>query len=135
MDALSLLKQDHRKVEKLFSEIEKAPVGKRESLFKEIKTELTVHAELEEKLLYPAAQKAKPTHELALESVEEHKQVKKVLADLAETDKKTDNWMAGLTVLKEDVEHHVKEEEAELFPKVKSEIMNKEQLEDLGRQM
>jgi hemerythrin superfamily protein len=135
MDAISLLKEDHRKVEKLFKEIEKAPANKRDDLFKEIKLELTVHTQLEEKLLYPSAEKARPTHELALESVEEHKQVDKVLADLAATDKKTDTWMAGLTVLKEDILHHVEEEESELFPKIEKDVMSEEQLVELGRQM
>jgi hemerythrin superfamily protein len=135
MDALKLLERDHRKVEKLFAEIEKAPKGKREELFKEIKTELTVHSELEEQLLYPAAREAKPTHELALESFEEHKQVKNALADLSETDKSTDSWLAGVTVLMEDVQHHVKEEEGELFPKIRRDVLSKEKLEEIGAQM
>jgi hemerythrin superfamily protein len=135
MDAISLLKEDHRKVEKLFKEIEKAPPGNREQLFKEINKELTVHAELEEKLFYPQAREAKPTHELALEAGEEHKQVKIVLADLSKTDKKTDHWLAGVKVLSEDVQHHVKEEEEELFPKIKKDVLSEQQLNEIGQQM
>src|SRR2546430_17378057 len=96
MDAISLLKDDHRKVEKLFQEIEKAPAGKRDQLYKEINKELTIHAELEEKLFYPAADAAKQTHELALEAMEEHKQMKIVLAALEQADKKTETWLAGV---------------------------------------
>ena len=134
MDAISLLKNDHRKVEKLFSNIEKGN-GNREELFKELATELTVHTEIEEKLFYPAAKDADPTRDLVLESYEEHKQVKMVLSDLEETDKKTEEWLAGLKVLMEDVQHHVKEEENELFPKVKDKVLSKEQLDDLGTRM
>jgi hemerythrin superfamily protein len=135
MDAIALLKEDHRKVEQLFREIEKAPVSQRERLFTEIANELTIHTELEEQLLYPAARDAQPTHELALESFEEHKQVKHVLADLSETDKTTENWLAGVTVLKEDVLHHVEEEETELFPKLKKEVFSDAQLAELGTRM
>jgi hemerythrin superfamily protein len=134
MDAITLLKNDHRKVEKLFSEIEKGN-GNREKLFKELKNELDVHAEIEEQLFYPTVKEAKPTHEIVLESFEEHKQVKMVLADLEKADKKTEHWLAGLKVLMEDVQHHVKEEETELFPKVKEKVLSKQQLDDLGTRM
>ena len=135
MDAISLLKEDHRKVEKLFKEIEDAPGGKREELFKEINKELTIHAELEEKLFYPKADEARETHELAIEAVEEHKQMKMVLADLEQADKKTEQWMAGMKVLTEDVLHHVEEEENELFPKIKKEVLSDKELSTLGEQM
>ena len=134
MDAITLLKNDHRKVEKIFSELEKGN-GNREQLFKELANELTVHAEIEEKLFYPAAKDVEPTKDLVLEAYEEHKQVKMVLGDLEKADKKTEHWMAGLKVLMEDVQHHVKEEEGELFPKVKDKILSKQQLEDLGSRM
>ncbi|HEY8678713.1 MAG TPA: hemerythrin domain-containing protein [Candidatus Dormibacteraeota bacterium] len=134
MDAISLLKNDHRKVEKIFSQIEKG-TGNREQLFNELATELTVHAEIEEKLFYPAVKNAKQTHDLVLESFEEHKQVKMVLADLAKADKKTEHWLAGLKVLMEDVQHHVGEEENELFPKVKDKVLSEQELKDLGTRM
>jgi hemerythrin superfamily protein len=134
MDAISLLKSDHRKVEKIFKDIEKGN-GNREQLFKELANELTVHAEIEEKLFYPAVKDAKPTHDVVLESFEEHKQVKIVLADLEQADKKTEHWLAGLKVLMEDVQHHVGEEEDELFPKVKDTVLSKQELEDLGTRM
>lgn len=134
MDAISLLKNDHRKVEKIFSQIEKG-TGNREQLFNELATELTVHAEIEEKLFYPAVKNAKQTHDLVLESFEEHKQVKMVLADLARADKKTEHWLAGLKVLMEDVQHHVGEEENELFPKVKDKVLSEQELKDLGTRM
>jgi hemerythrin superfamily protein len=134
MDAITLLKNDHRKVEKIFSEIEKGN-GNRQQLFTELKNELEVHAEIEEQLFYPAVRDAKQTHDIVLESFQEHAQVKKVLADLASTDKKTEDWLAGLKVLMEDVQHHVGEEENELFPKVKDKVLSKEELDDLGVRM
>jgi len=134
MDAITLLKNDHRLVEKLFKEIEKGD-GNREKLFKELKDELDVHAQIEEQLFYPAVRDAKQTHEIVLESFEEHKQVKMVLMDLEKADKNTEHWLAGLKVLMEDVQHHVGEEENELFPKVKDKVLSKEQLDDLGKRM
>ena len=134
MDAITLLKNDHRQVEKLFKEIEKGD-GNREKLFKELKNELDVHAQIEEQLFYPAVRDAKQTHEIVLESFEEHKQVKMVLMDLEKADKNTEHWLAGLKVLMEDVQHHVGEEENELFPKVKDKVLSKEQLDDLGKRM
>jgi hemerythrin superfamily protein len=133
MDAIELLKQDHRKVEKLFADLE-SKKGERQSLFNQLDQELSVHAEIEEKLFYPAGKEAEPTRDLVLESIEEHKQVKMVLGDLEQADKNTDEWTAGLKVLKEDVTHHVGEEENELFPKIKK-VLSKDQLEDLGQRM
>src|SRR5947207_8448706 len=130
MDAITLLKNDHRKVEKIFSDIENGNCN-RKQLFTELATELTVPAEIEEQLFYPAVKDAEPTRDLVLESYEEHKQMKMVLSDLGSADKKTEEWKAGLKVLMEDVQHHVGEEEKELFPKV-SKLLSKQQLEDLG---
>jgi hemerythrin superfamily protein len=132
MDAIELLKQDHKKVEKIFTDMEKEE--NRQKLFPELDRELSVHAEIEEKIFYPATKEAEPTRDLVLESIEEHKQIKMVLADLEQTDKTTDVWGAALKVLKEDVMHHVGEEEDELFPKVRK-VLSKQQLEDLGTRM
>ena|SRR2546422_6517314 len=82
MDAINLLKTDHRKVDKIFEDLEKGD-GNREKLFSDLATELTVHAEIEEQLFYPAVKDAEPTRDLVLESYEEHKQMKLVLSDLA----------------------------------------------------
>src|SRR4030081_2839937 len=125
MDAIELLKEDHKKVEKIFTAMEKKE--DRKKLFPELDRELSVHAEIEEKVFYPATKEAEPTRDLVLESIEEHKQIKMVLADLEQTDKTTEEWGAALKVLKEDVMHHVGEEENDLFPKVKK-ILSKERL-------
>jgi hemerythrin superfamily protein len=127
-----LLKDDHKKVEKIFSEMERKE--NRRTLFPELDRELSIHAEVEEKVFYPAAKEAERTRDLVLESIEEHKQIKLVLADLEQTDMTTDEWGAALKVLEEDVMHHVGEEENDLFPKVKK-ILSRDQLEDLGTRM
>jgi hemerythrin superfamily protein len=132
MDAIDLLKEDHKKVAKIFTSMERS--DDRERLFPDLDRELSVHAEIEEKIFYPATKEAEPTRDLVLESIEEHKQIKMVLADLEQTDKTTEEWGAALKVLKEDVMHHVGEEEDELFPKVRK-ILSKEQLADLGSRM
>jgi hemerythrin superfamily protein len=132
MDAIELLKEDHKKIEKIFSSMEEKQ--NRQKMFPELDRELSVHAEIEEKIFYPATKDAEPTRDLVLESIEEHKQIKMVLADLEQTDKTTDVWGAALKVLKEDVMHHVGEEEDELFPKVRK-VLSKQRLEDLGTRM
>jgi hemerythrin superfamily protein len=133
MDAIQLLKNDHKKVEKIFSDLENKTDDRR-ALFPELDRELTVHAEIEEKIFYPAAKQAEPTRDLVLESLEEHKQIKMVLADLEQTDMRTAEWGADLKVLKEDVMHHVGEEEDDLFPKIQT-ILSKQQLDELGTRM
>ena len=134
MDAITLLKNDHRHVEKIFSQIEKGD-GNRAQLFKELMTELTVHADIEEQIFYPAVKNATQTHDLVVESFEEHKQVKMVLADSARADKNTEEWLAGLKVLMEDVQHHVGEEEKGLFPEVEKTVLSEKELKDLGKRM
>src|SRR5438105_14527221 len=106
MDAIKLLKNDHRQVEKIFSQIEKGN-GNREQLFRELANELTVHAEIEEQLFHPAVKNAKQTHDLVLESFDEHKQVKLAFAHLAQVDKTTDHWLAGLKALMARCQHDV----------------------------
>ena len=120
MDVYRLLKEDHKKVMSLFNELEdttERALKTREHLFVNLKMELTLHAEAEEKFFYPRVEEPKATHELTLEAYEEHKVVKTLLAELEADAKNTEEWAAKLKVLKENVEHHVKEEEGELFPK------------------
>src|SRR5437660_1080415 len=90
MDAIELLKQDHKKVEKIFTDMEKKEA--RPKLFPELDRELSIHAEIEEKIFYPATKEAEPTRDLVLESIEEHKQIKMVLSDLEKTDNTTEVW-------------------------------------------
>lgn len=136
MNAIELLKQQHREVEELFEEYEGAgdrALKTKQRVCKEIADRLAVHAEIEEKLFYPES-KQEDTEELLRESVEEHLAMKRTLADLIASDPEDPQLDARVTVLKEMVEHHVEEEEEELFPKVRKSCP-KEELEDLGRRM
>ena len=136
MNAIDLLEQQHREVEELFEEFEGAGDGAvktKERLCREISDALAVHAEIEEKLFYPESKQA-DTEEILRESVEEHLAMKRLVADLLESEPSDDQFEAKMTVLKEQVEHHVQEEEKELFPKVRKDL-SKEELEDLGERM
>lgn len=134
MDAIELLKTQHREVEELFDQLEQAEdADEKESLFAELADNLAVHAKIEEMHFYPAI-RAKETEDLVLESLEEHLGVKRVMADLLDLDSEDETFQAKCKVLKEQVEHHVKEEEEELFPKVKK-LLSSEELIALAQEM
>jgi hemerythrin superfamily protein len=135
MDALKLIKEQHDEVEKLLESLEKSRKSERkQALFIEVADKLAAHATMEEKLFYPAV-KAKKTEELVLESTEEHLAIKRVLADLLKTDVDDERFDAKLTVLKEEVRHHARdEEEKTLFPMVRK-LLSKEELSELGGSM
>ena len=133
MDPFKLLKKDHQTVSELFETIESARGQAKLASFKKLKTGLDVHAHIEEAIFYPALKKAEESRDITLEAYEEHKVVKDLLAELA-AGKPGDQWNARLTVLKENVDHHVDEEEGELFDKAKD-VLTDEQLELLGDEM
>ena len=132
-DAIALLKSDHEEVKKLFKEIEAEE--DQEAIFDQIKGTLEVHATIEEEIFYPAVKKARSEEvkDEVREAYEEHKQVKALLAAIAEISPDDESYSAKIKVLKEDVEHHVKEEEGEMFPDARKYLRGK--LEDLGAQM
>jgi len=138
MDAITLLKNDHKTVEALFKRFEKAGdrafVEKRE-IVDTIIEELAVHAAVEEQLFYPVTRATVPsTEDVALESLEEHHIVKWVLSELDGMDPEHERFDAKVTVLIENVRHHVEEEEDEYFPKVREEL-GRNALNDLGEAM
>ena len=137
MNAFELLKQDHEKVSGIFEKLEpttERALKTREELFTQLKQELDVHAEVEEQIFYPAIKEAEETRDITLEAFEEHAVVKTLLAELEAEAKDTEEWKAKLTVLKENVEHHVEEEEGEMFTKARK-VLSKEQIEELGTEM
>src|SRR5438045_8106815 len=116
MSAIDMLESQHREVEGLFEEFEKARgPQQKQKVFEQIADKLAVHSTIEEKHFYPAA-KSKETEELLTESVEEHLSVKRLIADLLALETADETFEAKVNVLKEQVEHHVQEEEEELFP-------------------
>lgn len=134
-NAIAILIAQHREADTLFAEIDAA--GERAYRVKEkalgtLIEKLLLHTELEEAFFYPAA-KAIDT-KLVLESVEEHANVKAMLKKLLGADARSESFAAKVTVLKELVQHHVKEEEADLFPKCKDQ-MSDELLDELGEKM
>lgn len=133
MNALELLKTHHREVKHLFEEYEKLgekDVEMKETLFVEIADALAAHAAIEERFFYPSVN-ADDTEELLHEALEEHLGAKRFIADLLELQGGDALFDAKMKVLKEQIEHHVEEEEGELFPKVRR-LMDKESLETLG---
>jgi len=134
IDALELLTSQHDEVEELIGEIEDSddPSEKGE-MFKELADKLAAHATVEEKLFYPAVM-AKDTEELLVESTEEHLSVKRIIADMIELDPQDAHFDAKLTVLKEQIRHHARqEEEGELFPKVRK-AFSEQELAALGNE-
>ena len=132
MDAITLLREDHRAVEKLFKQFEKAgekAYKTKENLAKKIIEELSVHAAIEEQVFYPAVREA--SEDMVLESLEEHHIMKWVLSELQGMSPKQERFDAKVTVLIELVRHHVKEEEKELFPDVRDALTRKE-LAEIG---
>ena len=134
MDAFNLLKTDHQKVAELFDQLESANGKAKLQVFAQIKTELELHTHIEETIFYPALEDPKQTHELVLEAYEEHDVVKKLLAELSKAKSADEEWEAKATVLRENVEHHVEEEENELFKKTRA-ALSQEEIETLGEQM
>lgn len=118
-NAISMLKADHRKVESLFKEFEGAEDEATQArVAREIVHELTIHAELEEKIFYPAVQAAAPDEDdLVMEAVLEHGSLKMMIGQVEDTEPGHPLFKPAMKVLKEYVQHHVKEEENEMFPK------------------
>jgi hemerythrin superfamily protein len=136
MDALELLKQDHKTVKTLFEEAEGTEDQKRkEKIFEDIKTELDTHARIEETIFYPAMEKHQELKDMVLEAIEEHKQVKTLLREIDNLKSDSEKFEPKLKVLMENVEHHAEEEEeGKMFPKVR-EIVDRTSLEQLGQEL
>ena len=121
-DAIEVLTADHRKVRHLLEELvatSERAVKKRESLLKDLATEIEIHSQLEEELFYPAFKEAAGTAEerkLYFEAHEEHHVADYVLAELKDTDPTTEPFGARAKLLKELIEHHADEEEKDMFP-------------------
>ena len=137
MDAITLLKTDHEKVAGIFEKLEETTERAertREELFTKLKQELDLHAHIEEKIFYPAIKQAEETRDITMEALQEHHVVKVLLRELDAMGVTSETWTAKLKVLKENVEHHVEEEEGEMFKKART-VLSKDQLEELGALM
>jgi hypothetical protein len=132
MDAIKLLKQDHRDVEELFEKFEKAKAdSQKEKLATQICQMLKVHAAIEEELFYPAAKAEMEEEDLIDEAQVEHNSAKQLIAEI-EQGPGEELWEAKVKVLGEYIKHHVKEEEGEIFKEVRATDID---LEELGQSM
>jgi hemerythrin superfamily protein len=135
MNAIELLKEDHRKVERLFQKVKADQEGKQhQELFEQIKRELEVHTHIEETIFYPKLKESEELKDIVLEGIEEHHQAKMFLRELSNLVEDSEKFEPKLKVLIEDVTHHVQEEEGEMFPQVE-EVFDEATLKELGQQM
>lgn len=135
-DAIGLLKKDHRLVESLFEKVKANEDGNNRNVFKRIKAELDTHTHIEEKIFYPHLLKKgdEELQKIVREGIEEHRQAKTLLVELAQMTGSSETFKARIKVLMEDIEHHVKEEEDEMFSMVEDQFDAKT-LEKLGARM
>lgn len=135
MNALELLKQDHQKVAALFDEVKATDSeARQQKLFAQIKQELETHTHIEETVFYPKLMEHEDLRDIVLEGIEEHKQVKTLIREIERLVDGSEKFDAKLKVMSENVEHHVEEEETEMFPQVE-EVMSAAQLQELGAQL
>ncbi len=135
MDVFKLLKRDHKEVKGIFKKLEKtSDESARNKGFARLERELSVHAEVEEELLYPRLRQEKKLRETVNEAFEEHHIAKVLLQELAETRPADERWAAKLSVLKEIIQHHVEEEETGLFPKA-ARALGKGESKELGKRI
>lgn len=136
MDPTKLLKKQHREVESLFKQIDKTddPDDRRE-LMQEIARKLELHMKIEEEIFYPAVKElgSRKAEDLVMESYEEHGVVKLVMGQIPEVDPSDERFEAKMTVFQELIEHHVEEEEKEMFKLAQK--LPEEELEELGERM
>ena len=131
-DAIAMLTADHKKVKKLFSEFDKLQAEgsdeEKSSIVEQICNELKIHTELEEEIFYPAVRKAIDDSGLMDEALVEHAGAKNLIAQLEDASPNNDLYDAKVTVLGEQIDHHVKEEEGSMFPKAKKAKLDTEAL-------
>jgi len=134
MDLYQLLKQDHQKVKRLFEQLSDTSdrtVKSRERLFAQLKQELELHTEVEEQHFYPALRDEEETKDMVEEALEEHDEVNEMLEELDGADKDEEGWSEQLAELQENVEHHVEEEETQLFPAAQK-VLKKDKADEIA---
>lgn len=137
MDIYTKLKEDHDKMKKIMDKIAKTSTGStatRKKLFMQLKNELFAHAKVEETVFYTSIQSRQNLKEDVLEAYNEHRMIAMLLDELDTIPKGNDQWLAKFHFLKELVEHHVEDEENEVFPKAE-EILSDKKAEELGELM
>ena len=136
-NAIELLEDDHQKVKKLLEsgdETTENAVKTRTDLFAKIKREMEIHEAIEEEIFYPALKQHPKAKDIVLEGYEEHHVVDQIIGELGDTDVEDERWGAKFSVMKENIEHHIEEEEDEMFKKARQ-AFSDEELETLGERM
>jgi hemerythrin-like domain-containing protein len=136
MNAIELLIQDHKEAASMMDQLEIADKGDRSAnqTFLQLKDALTLHTQIEEQVFYPALKNHEETSDMIPESIEEHQEVDQILAEMSSLSPGDDEFMDKLMELRDAVEHHVEEEENEMFPKAEQ-ILGQSRLQEMGRQM
>jgi iron-sulfur cluster repair protein YtfE (RIC family) len=136
MNAIELLTEDHERVAELFEQFKANEDGDNTALFEKINAEIEAHTHIEETIFYPKLKEEgdEELRTIVLEGIEEHRQVKMFLKELSSLTDDSEKFNPKLKVVVEDVEHHVEEEEGEMFPLVEDQF-SEEVLEELGAEM
>ena len=137
MNAIELLKRDHRTFEKLCADLEattERAVKTRRELFGRLKDGLVLHEEIEEQIVYPALKEHSEAREIVLEGYEEHHVVDVIVAEMESVDVTDEVWTAKFSVMKENLEHHIEEEEGEMFPQAEQ-LLTPGELDALGERI
>jgi hemerythrin-like domain-containing protein len=137
MNALTMLLDDHKTIKRLLNEGEETTERAektRTELFDRLKDFLEIHERIEEEVLYPALKAHPKSKEIALEGFEEHHVVDEILEELEMTPVSDETWGAKFTVAKENLEHHIEEEEGDMFKKARQ-IFSDDELEQMGTKM
>ncbi len=137
MNAITLLKDDHDKVKKMLADGEETTERAektRSEVFAKIKEEMLIHERIEEEIFYPALKQHPKAKEIVLEGFEEHHVVDEIMGELEATDVTDEQWGAKFKVMKENIEHHIEEEEGEMFDKARQ-VFSDDELEQLGTRM
>ena len=134
MDVLKLLEGQHDEVKQLFKKLEQAEGSQGRQLFETLRAKLTLHEELEETYFYPALKGDEAARDLVLEGYQEHHVMDVLLGEIERLAPDSEAWQPKVKVLQENTEHHIEEEEGELFPAVRK-IWKTDTREQVGRQM
>ena len=134
MDVLTLLKDEHDEAKGLFQKLEKAEGKTAQALWDDLSSRLSLHEEMEETYFYPELKKAETTEDIVLEGYQEHHVMDVLIEEINGLQPSAEEWQPKIKVLKENTEHHIEEEEGELFPKVRK-IWDAARRKQVGEQM
>jgi hemerythrin superfamily protein len=129
MNLYEMLHQDHEKARALFAQLEaigEEDDARREQIYIGLYRELDLHSQAEEKFFYSQLKGEDETRDIVLEALDDHKEIRKLMDELEAMDKSSPDWSSRLATLQEKVEHHVQDEERELFPRARRALTDEE---------